>query len=157
MTTEVTSALSLLASRAINADRAWMNTRIASFLFTITLSLTGGCASSGGAGSASETPAGASRANEGGEADGHPHEHGPAAVDDEHSAAEPSERPDAARDACAEIAEFCHGVDAASTDAHHCHVLGHSRGGGAGCDEHLEHCRTACAAAPAAAHTGHEH
>jgi hypothetical protein len=129
-----------------------MNTHAPSFLVAITLTLAVGCGTARGA-VAAGAPAGASHTGEGGEADGHTHEHDPAA-DDERSAPEPPDGAESARDACAAIAELCHDVDGSSADAHQCHVLGHSRGDGAGCDEHLEHCRAACGAGTGT-HAGH--
>lgn len=136
-----------------------MKTHLGLVLMTAALGLALGCGSSGGGGATA--PVRGSGAHGGGEADGHPHDDGSEgaadAHDHEHSGAGAYDEAVAARDACAEIAELCHEVDESNADAHECHVIGHSHGGGAGCDEHLEHCRTACTAAPSSGHADHAH
>lgn len=133
-----------------------MKTHIALVLVTTALGLALGCGSSGGGGATA--PVGSSGAHSGGETDGHPHDDASegAADGDDHGHAGPGAA-DPARDTCAEIAELCHDVDESNADAHECHVIGHSHGGGAGCDEHLEHCRAACTAAPSSGHADHAH
>lgn len=136
-----------------------MKTHLALILVTTALGLALGCGSPGGGGSTE--PVGSSHAHGGGEADGHPDDDGSEGAadghDHEHTGAGASDAADPARDACAEIAELCHDVDESNADAHDCHVIGHSHGGGAGCDDHLEHCRAACTPAPVGEHVGHAH
>lgn len=135
-----------------------MKTRVA--LLVVALSLAPGCGSSGSSASTSAAPEG-SHDHGGGDTAEHPHEDGSGGATDGHAHEDPgsesSDGTEPSRDACAEIAELCHDVDDSSADAHDCHVIGHSHGGGAGCDEHLEHCRAACTAAPGSGHGDHAH